>query len=240
MLRNGFAASLGRLGRQAGGLRGVILGAAVLMTAAPAAADDAAEAALSALEQTLLDAARINVNFDIRAVGAVQASLSGSALIGPGNAARIVADGQFEGTASAIMLAADAKSMHGGNGDLQFESDAAPALREGLVIGLIRMGLLHNLAILSGGAPPDGIDGTVQDWVTYSNVTIEADENIGGIATRRFRFTVVVDGQPSAIADLWVETETGLPVRRVQIVNFADGEMRVLEQYPEFSVDAPP
>jgi len=210
---------------------------AAMVVAAPAAAEDAGEAALAALESRLMDAGRVEVKFDVRAVGAVQAALTGSATIGPGNDARIGADGQFAGAPAAITLSANAETMSGGNGDMQFETDIAPALREGLVIGLVRMGLLHNLAVLSGGAPPDRIDGTIREWVTYRDVTVGPGDDIGGVATRRFQFTVVVGGEPAAIADLWVDAGTGLPVRRVQVVNFAEGEMRVLEQYPRFAVD---
>jgi len=210
---------------------------AALAAATPGVADEDAEAALAAVEQKLLDAASISFSFDIRAVGVVQAALSGSATIGPGNDAEIAAGGEFGGAAADISLSADSETTRGGNGDMRFEADTAPALREGLVIGLVRMGLLHNLAMMSGGEAPDRIDGTVRDWVTYANVSVAPDEMVGGMAARRFQFTVVVDGQPAAIADLWVDAQTGLPVRRVQVVNFADGEMRVLELYPGFSVD---
>lgn len=210
---------------------------AVLIAVSPAMGDEGAEAALAAVEQRLLDARQIGFGFDIKAVGVVRAALSGSATIGPGNDAGIIAKGEFGGAPADITLSADSEAMGGGNGDMRFEADTAPALREGLVVGLVRMGLLHNLAMLSGGEPPDRIDGTVRDWVTYTNVSVVQNDRAGGIPARRFQFTVVVDGQPAAIADLWVDAETGLPLRRVQVVNFADGEMRVLEQYSEFSAD---
>lgn len=212
--------------------------AAVLLASASSIAADAggAEAALAAVEQRLLEADRISLRFDIRSVGVVAASLTGSAAIGPGNDARIDAEGEFGGAPAAISLEADSQSMRGGNGDSRFEADTAPALREALVVGLVRMGLLHNLAMLSAGQPPDRIDGTARQWVTYRDVTMATDHLAGGIAARRFQFTVVVDGEPAAIADLWVDEATGLPLRRTQVVNFAEGEMRVLEQYPEFDL----
>jgi hypothetical protein len=236
MLRGRPAGRRGRVGpaRLVSIIPGLL---AALIATCPAMADDGAEAALAAVEQKLLDAGQIGVSFDIKAVGVVQAALSGSATIGPGNDARIIARGEFAGAPADITLSADRDTMRGGNGDTRFEADTGTALREGLIVGLVRMGLLHNLAMLSGGEPPDRIDGTVRDWVTYSNVTVKPDALAGGIATRRFQFTVVIDGQPAAIADLWVDAETDLPLRRVQVVNFADGELRVLEQYSGFSAD---
>lgn len=203
------------------------------------AAPESAEGAFSALERRLLDARSVSFRFEIRAVGAVEAALAGRVVVGPGETARVVADGSFAGEAAAIRLDADNQSMEGGNGEARFATDPPVAVRESLLIGLTRMGLLHNLAVLSAGSPPDRADGTVRDWVTYEDVSLGPEEpTVGAGAARRFRFTVVVGGNPSAIAEVWMDAATGLPVRRVQVVSFPEGEMRVLEQYSDFVVDA--
>ena len=44
-----------------------------------------------------------------------------------------------------------------------------PALNEAIVIGLTRMGHLHNIAVLTGGLPPDHSDGGAADWVRVAN-----------------------------------------------------------------------
>ena len=201
------------------------------------AAQVSADEALAALENRLVDARSVSFRFQIRAVGAVDATLTGRAVVGPGKTARIVADGSFAGSGAAIRLDADDQSIRGGNGEARFAKASPPAIAEGLLIGLTRMGLLHNLAVLSAGSPPDRTDGSVRDWVQYAEVALKSEEPVGDTATRRFSFTVVVDGQPSAIAELWVDTATGLPVRRLQVVSFPEGEMRVLEQYSDFVVE---
>ena len=202
-----------------------------------AAADESAEAALLALEARLLEAQEVSVRFDIRAVGAVQASLAGNAAIGPDGTAEVFADGAFAGSDAALRLTAARGTMRGGNGVRGFESETPPALSEGLLIGLTRMGLLHNLAMLSAGSPPDRTDGSLRDWVRYADVELGPESTTAGIRSRRFSFTVMVGGQPTAVAELWVDAATGLPIRRVQVVSFEEGEMRVLEQYPEFLLE---
>jgi hypothetical protein len=212
------------------------LSAGAMLAASPLAAEESGAVALAALEQRLLEAGQTSFRFDIRAVGAVQAALVGHARTGPDETAEIVADGSFAGSDAALRLTADGASMHGGNGTIGFDLGSPPALREGLLIGFVRMGLLHNLAMLSGGSPPDRTDGTVREWVQYSDVTLGPEESVAGVPARRFNFTVVVNGQPSAVAELWVDAKTGLPIRRVQVVSFPEGAMRVLEQYPDFNV----
>jgi hypothetical protein len=206
------------------------------MATGTAAAQDSANAAFEALEGRLLEAESVSFRFDIRAVGPVPAVLVGKAVIGPQETARLAADGSFAGNEAAIRLESGDRGMAGGNGDAVFQAEAPSALRQGLLVGLTRMGLLHNLAVLSAGSPPDRIDGSVTDWVRYSDMTLGPEESIGGVTARRFSFTVVVSGVPSAFAELWVDATSGLPIRRVQVMNFPEGEMRVLEQYSDFSL----
>lgn len=209
----------------------------LMATATPLAAEESAEAALLALEHRLIEAEEVSFRFDIRAAGSVPAALVGDLQVGPGDAARIEAAGSFAGQETAIRLDADQEIMTGSSGEKTFSVETPQALREGLLIGFTRMGLLHNLAVLSGGAPPDRTDGSVSDWVRYSAITLGPEETVGGSQARRFSFTVVVDGVPSAVAELWVDATTGLPLRRVQVVRFAEGDMRVLEQYQDFSIE---
>lgn len=217
------------------------LGAAVSIPGltVAAAADPEAASAFEALEDRLLQAATVEMTFDIRAIGALDAALSGSATLSSSGEVMLDGDGTFAGADADIALRAAGGTMHGGNGDQTFEAPVPSTLREGLLIGVTRMGLLHNLAVLSAGSPPDRIDGTVREWVTVEDVLLEDAAPIGGVPTRAFSFTVVVGGQRSAVARLWVDAATGLPVRRTQTVSFPEGEMRVLEQYPVFRLIGP-
>lgn len=204
-----------------------------------AAADPEAMAAFAALEDRLLQAGTVDMTFDIRATGALDAALSGTATVSASGEVMLTGKGIFAGVEADIGLRSAKGSMRGGNGGQAFVAPAPQALQEALLIGVTRMGLLHNLAALSAGSPPDRTDGTMREWVTVEDMALEDAAPIGGIPTRAFSFTVVVGGQPSAVARLWVDAGTGMPIRRTQTVSFPEGEMRVLEQYPDFRLIGP-
>ena len=51
------------------------------------------------------------------------------------------------------------------------------------------------------------------------------------VFTERIDFGLVVAGQPSGTASLWIDAASRLPLRREQTVQFETGEMKVIEVY---------
>jgi hypothetical protein len=200
-----------------------------LAVAGPAAAeeDSSPAAAFAGFEQLLLAEPRLCIRFRIEATGALAASLEGRARFDHGHApTTLLAKGKFGGeTVDLSLLAA--------RDDMWVQRAAAPepippSLQEALVIGLTRMGLLHNLAMLTARQPPDHSGGGVQDWVQPVNVT----------GPGPYAFDILVAGQPSGSAVLHLD-ERGLPVRRTQSVDFPSGRMEVVEHYTRFELDCP-
>ena len=104
------------------------------------------------------------------------------------------------------------------------------------MIGLTRMGILHNLALMTAGQAPDHGEGGVREWVTVSDfkggkVTDDSRE----VWVRSFQITVA--GAPSGSAALWIDAATGDPLRRSQTVQFETGEMKVIEEYEAIKLD---
>lgn len=193
--------------------------------AAPAVEKTAAET-LAALEERLLADDELVFGFDITADGAVEARLAGTFdAAWPG--VELEASGAFAGAPATLALEAN-------GGRLRLESTdettvtRPPRLREALVLGLTRMGLLHNLAVLTGGGPPDHADGGVREWVEPVDVTFAAPDDD---TTRVLVFTIRVAGKDTATAHLVLDGATGLPRRREQTVEFPQGEMHVVETY---------
>ncbi len=100
-----------------------------------------------------------------------------------------------------------------------------PFIATAVGVGLVRMGILHNLARLIDGKGPDHADGGVRDWVTAENIRFVN----GGRDT--VRFDILVDGEKSGVATVRVDPDSGLPVHRTQTVDFAAGSMTVVETY---------
>ncbi len=156
-------------------------------------------------------------------------SLMGTLVLTLGNVMRLQAKGEFAQTPIDVSLESDGQRLVGGTTADAIEVDTPPALHEAMVIGLTRMGLLHNLAMLTGDAGPDHAEGGVQDWVQVSNFAPAVGlENATDV---RITFDLIVAGTPSGSATLFLDGETGLPVAREQTVQFDTGEMRVLERY---------
>jgi hypothetical protein len=184
------------------------------------------EAVFEALEQRLLHADTVRLAFDVTATGAAEIEVRGHLALGPDGRAEIRAEGAFAGQPVDLFL-----ETRGGT--YAFGATASPAdgpvpahLREALVLGLTRMGILHNIARLSGNAPPDHADGGVADWVVVDGFRWPD----AGAAEAAVAFDITVSGQPAGAAVLALGPD-GMPRTRRQTVHFPEGDMEVVERY---------
>ena len=180
---------------------------------------------LAALEQRLLSARTLRIRMRVASGGSVASHFEGTLVLGEGQRARIEMQGDMGARATDLRLVCDGKTMRGGSREHPFEFDAPPALREGLVIAFVRMGLLHDLSLLSEGRPPAHLDGTVRSWVQAVGVLHSPGEPVRGAATEHWTWALQVNGGSKADVDLWTDAHTGLPVRRRVVVHFPEGDM---------------
>ena len=196
-----------------------------------------AETAFRTIEERLLAANTVRVVSKIQAHGAVNATLDGTLLLQQANLVNMDFAGVFASNPVYLLLTSDGSWMRGGPKQEMFGLATPDALGQGILIGATRMGLLHNLVLLSSGSPPERTDGTVQEWVRVSNFQLGKRMVIAGADAQAVDFDIFVDGQHSAHGSLWISLETGLPVQRDQTVFFSEGDMRVVEQYDAFEID---
>lgn len=189
------------------------------------------------LEQTLLEAKTLHLVGRVQATGVLSATLEGGIWLQGRKRARVDFAGSFASQPVYLLLTSDGRRMRGGNDGSDFELSTPEELREGIVLGLTRMGILHNLAMLTSGVPPEHTDGTFDDWVRVTDLELGGEAEIDGERSRAVSFVIVVDGTPSSSATLWLSVETGLPVQRNQRVTFPQGEMTVVEKYDVFDLD---
>jgi hypothetical protein len=204
----------------------------------------APDSAFAAVEEILLHTEHLAADqVEARADSALTIHLVGALWLGPDNRVRLRADGVFVDFAAdaALRLVSDGRRMVGGRSpEVGFDTTAARALREALALGFTRMGLMHNLFRLYTGAKPDHADGGVTAWVEAHGFEWLADTVASGRPARPLRFTVRVDGTDTAEAVLYLDTATGLPLRREQTVRFDTGVMVVEERYSGWMVIPPP
>lgn len=196
------------------------------------AGDKSAQKAYMAIEDKLMSTPVLRVDYEIEAHGLISADIDGDLVMQKPDLAAISANGVFISGDVAPTLIADGKKMRGGNALPYFDHAVPEDLRTGLLIGLMRMGILHNLATLSQGLPPEGTDGDVREWVVAQDFQWQTlSRQSGDVELRGIGFSIYVDGEPAGDVVLWYDPISGLPVERVQVVHFPSGDMYVNERY---------
>lgn len=191
---------------------------------------------LTELEQRLQSATEVEIAFVIESDGAVVSHLEGELRWVRDGAVSLTASGEFAGVAQALELRGDADSLETLlGGASHWTGERPPALVEALVIGLTRQGLLHNLAVLTGGLPPDHANGGAAEWVEVVTPQLGEPELLGTVQARPLEFQITVEDQLVGHATLWLDGR-GIPLERQQVVNFPDGQMRVTERYTAFTI----
>jgi hypothetical protein len=194
---------------------------------------EASEAAFGRLERRLLEADRVRVDYHVAATGVVEAEIRGELTVAASGAIEMTAAGSFAGQPVDLALRTDGSRYVYGKASEPVEAARPPRLREALIIGLTRMGILHNVARLSGNAPPDHADGGVAEWVEVENFGIDPQED-GAVV-----FGIRVADTTVGSATLLVGPD-GLPRLRRQAVRFPEGVMEVVERYSAFEAVAQP
>ncbi len=187
------------------------------------------EAAFSGLEDRLVSARAVELDFHVTAEGAVEANLRGGLRILEGGVTEVSARGRFAGQEVDLLLRSDGDRYEYGNGPQRASDETPRHLNEALLIGLTRMGILHNLAMLHGNAPPDGAAGGVREWAVAEGFSFEPADDLEEGASA-VSFSLIVSGTPAGSASLEIDPD-GNPVLRRQTVEFPDGVMHVVERY---------
>jgi hypothetical protein len=172
----------------------------------------------------------VHVSFGVTAEGVIVAELRGELSLEPDGSVRVFASGNFDGRAVDLLLECENAGCECGYAGDPVTSSRPPHLREAVVIGFTRMGILHNLARLTGSRLPDHAQGGVRDWVVVSDMT-EDPKNPTVLS-----FDMTVAGKPAGSALLQID-DRGRPVFRRQTVQFSSGEMHVVEWYSSVRID---
>lgn len=183
-----------------------ILAGLLLLTAACATSGPRTPAdSFATLESRLMRARGLNFDFDIASHGIVQVHMNGT-LDARGSDLRILFDGEAGGEKSHGVL----------------ESDSS-TLKRAVVLGLTRMGLLHNLVRILGRQSVEHAGGGMDEWVRVTNVAYDPVE-------RKYSFDIAIEGKPTGAGGLWLAAD-GRPLRRQQTVHSPAGDVFVEERY---------
>lgn len=195
-----------------------------------------AQERLALAEQALLTAKGLTGTFEIESKGENAAHFTGTLALLDGNALHLVAEGNYRSDLAQVEL--DARDSTGtvrtitkGPSVSSHRDPPAPALREAVVLGLSRMGLLHNLSQLTNDLPVDKASGGFAEWVKPLAPRDGPAEQVNGEPCRRVEFGIEVSGKPLGEASMCIADATALPLQRTQTVRFPSGEMTVSETF---------
>lgn len=201
------------------------------------ATEDAADA-LAALETHLLTTPGA-VTYHITSGGVFESDLTGM-LEMTGDYVGLTAEGDFGGIATQLQLTVLDDEVEMVVGGEKTRVTRPPALREVVVLGMTRMGLFHNLARLTVATLPDHAEGGVDGWIETHSATWGPTAEVEGVEARALRFALRVAGTEATEATLWLDTATGLPVRRDETTDYPGGTMTLVERYSGWSFSALP
>lgn len=195
-------------------------------------AEPDAETRVVAAEAWLVSAA-VRTRFRVESSGAVESSFAG-VLVMEGDRIELSATGHFAQRPVKVSLKTDGARMKGEGGSRAFDLPQPPELRDVLGVSIVRMGLLHTLAMLVAGEPPDVPEGDVREWLVLTpqlDVPTVAvmEPHHGELPADPITFRTAVAGDDSIRATIWIEDD--ILLERQQETRFGEGTMRVLEAF---------
>jgi len=189
------------------------------------------------IEARVLGARAVVVEGDVRADGALDAELHGRVAASPGNRLTAAWTGRLRGKAVDLRLQSDGRTLVMKSGGEEARAPAAMELNHALLIGLVRMGLYHNLARAAGLRGPDRDSGGIEHWIheEYFHLVHVLGPPEPGAAI--LSFDVLADGVPATTTRIWLDPSSGLPARREQTYALESGAATMVETYTRFVVE---
>lgn len=178
--------------------------------------------------------AKAVASFEIDAQGVHQARFTGTLELTGSNALQLGAEGKFDREDVRV----DLESMRGdinrsvtrGASVNSHHLAPAPALGEAVVVGLVRMGLLHNLVRLALDADVSNAEGGLREELKVDNVRAVGVEEVDGEKCHRVDYSLQV-GPVKGDATLCIADATALPLQRRLVAHFAEGDLTATEHF---------
>ncbi len=182
---------------------------ALISAACASTSSSAPEQRIAAVEHRLDTSAQWSMAFRTTTTGAVESRFTGTMNVLKGNFASIDADGFLRGQPAHI----------------RWDASGSPSqVSHALSIGIVRLGISHDLATLAGGAKTiDNADGGIDQALTMSNLAWDAKDG-------KFTYHIVVNGADVGTGELKVG-RGDMPRSRILDVKFPNGIMHVEEHY---------
>jgi hypothetical protein len=178
--------------------------AALLIAAAACSGDCAAQKQFEQMEEALLAQPVTGKTFS-HAEGSVQCDIESTITIGPDS--KVVYKG----------------NVMGKDVDSTWEHPTTPELRDALLIGISRMGLMHNIVLFTRERPPANVEGHIREALTVHDF---AKAPNGAIS-----YKLKAGNREMAEATIKINSKSHYPMTRKMTVHLDSGDMKVSETY---------
>jgi hypothetical protein len=199
--------------------------------ASSALAAQTAEQSFRNFEALLARAGRFDVKAHVVSSGAIDSDLNAD--VGVANAGIVVirVKGTLQGKPDEVVFRTDGIVTMVGKDGQQTRLQPGKSMRQAVQVGFARLGLWHNLLLLSHGAQPEHNTGGILEWVTVANIHYASPTKKGltGLA-----FDVSIEGDRVGQATLWLDETTKMPVRREQSISIDGKTVNTVEEYSNF------
>ena len=223
----------------------------------PASPDTDPAHAFAALEQRLNNAEQFSFAVSINETTAAEneaTTLESWFSFAPDDRIRIESTGEVYGLGALPGMVSDGNGMTGGRNGIEsqfvdFSRESVPdGLRSAIVGSLLRWGVYRTLMQLVSGMPPIGMVEEETDFepgdplahTAIENASWGLPETFDGTPVRPLTFSLPHPVAAEVTTIIWLNLETGLPVRQTVRLTFDESERITEEIYSDWSFEADP
>ena len=194
-------------------------------------ATETAEQRFRDFEALLTRAGRFDLKAHVVSSGVVGSDLTADVGVANDGIVVIRMKGTLNGKPDDVVLRTDGiVTMVGRDGE-QTRLQPGKSMRQAVQLGFARVGLWHNLMLLSHGKQPEHNEGGILQWTDVANVRYASPQKKG---LTGLTFDVVIEGTRVGEATLWFDDVSTMPVRREQAITIDGKTIKTVEDYSDF------
>jgi outer membrane lipoprotein-sorting protein len=214
--------------------------APLLLLVVGADTDKEAEMAFRQMDARIAKAQALDCGFDIKIEGKRTGSFKGTLVATEGNKARVEMSGEVGGEAHSMLVVSDGtKSVTVEDKKAQPAKDPPKDLSTRILSTMGRVGVFGMLIVAEAradGEKPAAFD--VNERLKVSDFKLGKKEKVGDQEAQAIEYTLRITGtgdREPARCTVWVDTKTGLPVKRTLVGT--EGNEKFTVTYTKFAVD---
>jgi hypothetical protein len=204
----------------------VLFAASTLAHTAPTAVQK-----FESVEAFLARAGRFDLKAHVVSSGAVASDLSADVGVANSGIVAIRMHGTLEGKPDNAVLRTDGVVTMVTKDGQDTRLQPGHSMREAVQLGFLRVGLWHNLLLLSHGSQPEHHEGGIKLWADVGNLHYAPSAHAGWTG---LTFDVLIEKKKVGTATLWIDDATKLPVKREQTIVLDGKKIQTIEEYSNF------